>query len=490
MTFFEKFVIGLCTILLFISCQSQGEPTTVEPPVVQDTIDRLNLLFVGDIMGHGPQVRSAYDESTKSYNYEPCFRYVKPIIEKADFAIGNLEVTLPGKPPYKGYPTFRSPDALAEALKNAGFDMLVTANNHSNDGGLLGVTHTIEVLKNLGFYQTGTFNTKEERETIYPLIVKKNDFTLVFVNYTYGTNGIPDHKPSFVNLIDTVQMRKDMALARSIKPDAIIAIMHWGDEYQLIENKTQRALTEKLFNWGAKLVIGAHPHVVQPIYKKKHQKADGTEEEVYVAYSMGNFISNQKKANTDGGIMVEVELIKDKRTGALSLGETGYVPVWRYIQKDAAGKATFFAVPLSPFEKDSVNTLKMTEADKVKMNAFGQKTRKHLNSFGANEIKYQKSDILPSEGQPQTDDHTLGWSPNQTEPIFKIQWLASKEKQEVKPPIISNVEIRKEEGWFKYLLGGEKTISAARILLEKVKSAGFSNAFIVMYQNGKRVLNW
>ena len=101
----------------------------------QDSVATLKLLFVGDVMGHGPQITSAETVKNESYNYEPCFKYLSPIIESADLAIANLEVTLPGKPPYQGYPRFRSPDDLAKALRLAGFDMMVTSNNHSNDAG-------------------------------------------------------------------------------------------------------------------------------------------------------------------------------------------------------------------------------------------------------------------------------------------------------------------------------------------------------------------
>jgi len=196
--------------------------------IAQDSTASLKLLFVGDVMGHGPQIRSAELVKNKSYNYEPNFKYVAPIIEAADLAIGNLEVTLPGKPPYQGYPQFRSPDDLAKALRLAGFDMMVTSNNHSNDAGKNGVIETINTLKEYGFYQTGTFKNQKEKDWFYPLIVYKDNFKLAFLNYTYDTNGIPTRPPTVVNLIDSKKIEKDMEMARSLKPDAIIVLMHWG----------------------------------------------------------------------------------------------------------------------------------------------------------------------------------------------------------------------------------------------------------------------
>ena len=240
------------------------------------------------------------------------FQYIKPIIEKADLAIANLEVTLPGKPPYRGYPQFRSPDELALALRLAGFDMLVTANNHSNDAGKKGVINTIATAKKYGFYQTGTFKNKKERELFYPLIVYKDDFKIAFLNYTYGTNGLKTKPPTIVNYIDEKLIEADMKLAKELKPDAIIVVTHWGKEYKYVENEKQRKLAKKIFNWGADLIIGMHPHVVQPIREMEILQKDSTLKKTLVTYSLGNFISGQTTPNTEGGFMFEITLEKNK----------------------------------------------------------------------------------------------------------------------------------------------------------------------------------
>lgn len=360
--------------------------------LAQDSTASLKLLFVGDVMGHGPQIKSAQVVKNKSYDYEPCFKYVSPIIEAADLAIGNLEVTLPGKPPYQGYPLFRSPDELAKALRFAGFDMMVTSNNHSNDAGKLGVIETINTLKEYGFYQTGTFRNQEEKDWFYPLIVYKNDFKLAFLNYTYDTNGMPTRAPTLVNLIDTIQIKKDMAIAQAMKPDAIIVLMHWGLEYQLQESKEQKKLAKKIFDWGADLIIGSHPHVIQPIREVMTLNPDSTSSKKLITYSLGNFISNQNKTNTDGGLMVEVTLNKDLNSGKVSLGEHHYIPVWRYIQKDKTRKATFFTLPVSAFESEK-NVLEMSSKNWKAMLNFAAKTRKHLNNSDGVERKIKLEDL-------------------------------------------------------------------------------------------------
>ena len=341
--------------------------------------DTLRLIFAGDIMGHAPQIKSAEVVAGKKYDYAPCFKFVKPILERADLAIGNLELTLPGKPPYNGYPMFRSPDALADALKDAGFDILVTANNHSNDSRGAGVVSTINTLRELGFYQTGTFKNATDRGNTYPLMMYKNNFKLAFLNYTYGTNGVPTDAPTIVNLIDTVQIKKDLAEARARKPHFIIVVMHWGLEYQLTENAEQRSLAKFLIRHGADMVIGAHPHVVQPIRTERVTMPDGSAKEAIVVYSLGNFISNQQQPNTDGGILFQVDLLKQKGSPKITVANAGIIPIWRYVHKPAGGKSTFYALPIARLERNPDLLPNMAEAARAKMRQFVAGLRKRVN---------------------------------------------------------------------------------------------------------------
>lgn len=311
--------------------------------------DTLRLIFAGDIMGHAPQISSAL-QSNGQYDYSPCFKYVKPTLDAADIAIGNLELTLPGKAPYTGYPMFRSPNALATALKGAGFDVMVTANNHSNDARGPGVAATIETLRKEGLLQTGTFKDQRERNTLYPLMLYKNGFKIALLNYTYDTNGVPTESPTVVNLIDYDLMAADLAEARARKPHYIIVIMHWGMEYQLNENEDQRKQARFLIEHGADMVIGSHPHVVQPIRTERVAMPDGSAKEALVVYSLGNFISNQQQPNTDGGILFRVDLIKQRGFKEVRVGDSGFIPVWRYIHKDQRGKSTFYTLPVSLIE--------------------------------------------------------------------------------------------------------------------------------------------
>lgn len=354
------------------------------PAAAQIKTDTLRLLFAGDVMGHAPQIASAQLIKDKNYDYEPCFRYVQPIVSSADLAIANLELTLPGKPPYTGYPMFRSPDALAEALKNAGFDVLVTANNHSNDARGAGVISTVRALDRLKLSHTGTFADVRERDTQYPLILSKNGFRLALLNYTYGTNGVPTDSPTIVNLIDKTSIAVDLERAKSLRPHYIIAFMHWGLEYQLNENAEQRDLAAFLARNGADLIIGSHPHVVQPVRQEQSFTPEIPDKNVVVVYSLGNYISNQLKPHTDGGIMFEVELLKKEGADKAETGKNGIIPVWRYIHKDSAGKTTYFAVPIARAEADPELVPDMAPGARTAMLQFAADLRKRI---GYNEIR-------------------------------------------------------------------------------------------------------
>lgn len=282
--------------------------------------ERLTLLFAGDLMQHQAQLDAA--RTPEGYDYAECFRHVQAEIERADVAIGNLEVTL-GGPPYAGYPAFSAPDAYAEAIREAGFDVLLTANNHCLDRGRHGLERTIRVLDSMRVAHVGTYRTPDERASRYPLRIEKNGFVIALLCYTYGTNGIAVQAPNVVNYIDREQMAKDILEARRMKPDAIIACVHWGTEYRSMPDASQRELADWMLAQGVTHVIGGHPHVVQPMEARPDSRVPDRH---VVVYSLGNCLSNMSAPQTDGGAWVKLEL---KRYGRIvRLAECRYCLVW------------------------------------------------------------------------------------------------------------------------------------------------------------------
>ncbi len=283
---------------------------------------RLKLLFAGDLMGHMPQHNAAL-QADGSYDYAPCFRYVKDYIQSADLAIVNLEVPLAGKP-YSGYPQFSSPDALAEAARKAGFDIMTTANNHCVDRGGKGLERTLRALDSLNIPHLGTYRDRAQHDAAHPLMVERNGIRLALLCYTYGTNGIEAPKPNVVNFIDTTEMLRDLRTADERGADFVITLIHWGIEYQTHSNREQEEMARWLLEHGCDAVIGGHPHVVQNFtYDAIPGNARFPEP---VVYSMGNYVSNQRDVNCDGGIMVELNL--EKRGGRIVAQRMQYLPYW------------------------------------------------------------------------------------------------------------------------------------------------------------------
>jgi len=295
----------------------------------------ITLLFAGDVMGHEPQWKAAFDPLTGTYDYHACFRYVKPIIEKADLACANLEVTLSG-PPYTSYPCFSSPDALLFALKDAGFDVLFTANNHVLDYRQSGLERTIRMLDSVGLVHAGSYIDTLSRDTTYPLIVELKGLRVGFLNMTYGTNGVRTTAPNMVNRMDRKQVAADFARLKDLNAGLRVAFVHWGNEYQLEADYYQRQFAQFLVDQGADLIVGAHPHVSQNADTLLNQEGHP----VVTYYSMGNFVSNQRRTNTNGGIMVQVEV--NRFTGRVI--STGYIPYYIYRGK-IDGLYQYYVIP-------------------------------------------------------------------------------------------------------------------------------------------------
>ncbi|HOZ13271.1 MAG TPA: CapA family protein [Tenuifilaceae bacterium] len=353
----------------------------------------LNLIFVGDVMGHSPQINSAYDEVTKTYSYDSVFTRMKGVFSYANIVIANLEVTLAGEP-YSGYPQFSSPDNLVDGLMSAGVDVLVTANNHSVDRGKDGIIRTIDVLSQKGIPHTGTFKDSAHRETINPLIIDKNGFRLGLLNYTYGTNGIPVPLPVIVNLIDTALIRKDVEKTKALGVDEVIVFIHWGNEYETNPSKTQIKLAEFMKGLGVRIIIGSHPHVVQRM--EATFDTDSTTGQV-VVYSLGNFVSNQRKRYCNGGVVTFVQLSKNE-VGKTQITNTGYIPVWVHIPfRDL--KRLYQVLPVSEYEP--ISKQYFSTADDSLFTEFKTDTYNLLNMQNVNfpEIKYKDGKWLFPETQ-------------------------------------------------------------------------------------------
>lgn len=304
---------------------------TVEETTIEEKKDiTVHLAAIGDAMCHSQNFKDAYHSNTNTYDFSHMFTNVKEQITQADIAIGNLETTFAGEQrKYSGYPTFNTPDALGTALKEIGIDVLTTANNHSLDKGYSGVTRTLDVLDEIGISHTGTYRSEEEQNKILTKDVKGIRFA--FLSFTYGTNGIPvpSGKEYCINIIDKELIKKQIEQAKAEKVDVICVSMHWGDEYKTSQNKTQEELANFLFENGVDIILGSHPHVLEPMEKRTITLADGTTKDGFVIYSLGNFISAQKAENTRNTIILDLQITKNKE-GKISIDKVEYTPLYVY----------------------------------------------------------------------------------------------------------------------------------------------------------------
>lgn len=310
--------------------------------------DSLTILFAGDAMMHQKQL----DNTRRGdfFDLGSYFANIEREVKAADIAVVNFEVPLGGEP-YSGYPAFSAPEDFALALQKAGFDFFLLANNHCLDRRTRRLVRTIQALDSLGIRHTGTFLDCDHRHRTYPMLLRKKDFRIIMLNYTYGTNGLKVDIPRIVNYIDKEIMKGDIAEAKLFNPDFIIANMHWGLEYERIPSREQRELADWLMRQGVDLVIGSHPHVVQPMELRRGK--EGVPDRL-VVYSLGNFISNMSREHTDGGVMVKVVLGRKGLRRYIASAQYSLIYSSRY--KNEQGKEDIRVVPAASWSGKNQNS--------------------------------------------------------------------------------------------------------------------------------------
>ena len=335
-----------------------------DEPQARAEVRRARIVVAGDLMQHDEQLRSALKADSITYDYEPMFRYVGERFRSADLAMVNLETTLSAKGPYSGYPAFRSPAALAYALKDAGVDVAALANNHCCDAGGRGITSTVEILDEVKILHTGAFKDSVDYLANNILYLERCGIRFALLNYTYGTNGIPTPKGRIVNRLDTVVMARDIASISREEVDFIMAFVHWGNEYERTPNREQRAMAEFLKRHGVEIIIGSHPHVVQPMEMDSLGRV--------TIFSLGNFVSNQRTRYRDGGLIatIDVEIVDSVRLNESfsqrrSLNVT-LDPVWVHLPD-------YVVLP-----REVGDTIKMSEDSRRRYDRFMQDVEDHI----------------------------------------------------------------------------------------------------------------
>lgn len=328
-------------------------------PVNEDTNDttkkeqdaKVTLLAVGDNLIHNTLI-SAGEQADGSLNYDSLYANIKPEIEKFDIAVIDQETILGGSSfEYTGYPVFNSPWEVGEAAIGAGFDIFNCATNHTMDKGWAGIEKEIEFFSNhKEVVQLGVNSNEESYNKI--TYYEKNGITFALLNYTYGTNGIPlpEDKPWCVNLMDKDKITKDVTEARK-NADCVIVFPHWGTEYSFEVSDYQREYVKLFSDLGVDLVIGCHPHVIEPVEWVTNET---TGKKMLVYYSLGNFISHQIDLENLIGGMAQVTI--EKKNGQIEITSAKFVPIVCHYKRGESGKFEFNVYKLSDYTNDLANT--------------------------------------------------------------------------------------------------------------------------------------
>lgn len=316
------FVLFIVLIILLINSCAKGDnkEASVEEEQVVISED-ISIFALGDNLLHMPVVNSG-KKSDGTYNYAHLFKNFQPEIKEADFAVIGQESVFGGeKFGYSGYPLFNSPSDMGVSLVEEGFDIVLHASNHVLDKWAEGIENTLEFWK--GYPEVEVLGINESEEAKNEVCIKEvKGAKLAFLNYTYGTNGLklPAGKEYLVNYIDEEKIEKDVTIAET-NADFTVAFMHWGTEYSIKPDEFQKDLAEKMCQWGVDLIIGSHPHVIEPLEWVKSENGN----KMLCYYSLGNYVSRQLEARNLLGAIADVTLHFDGEKVAIS--DYAYIPI-------------------------------------------------------------------------------------------------------------------------------------------------------------------
>ena len=358
----------------------------------QDSTVTISISAVGDLMCHSIEYNYARIKAD-SFNFAPMYQYISQYLSESDFTFGNLETVLAGNSfPYSGYPHFNTPDDFLTPLKTAGFDLLSTANNHALDRGAKGLLRTIAQLKKHGIKYNGTFNSQRDRDSIRIFNIK--GIKVAFLAYTFGTNGNRIPKSYLINLIDTSLIKKDIHSAKQEGAELVLVHYHFGTEYKRLPSIYQKDVVDNTIKYGADIIIGGHPHVVETasFFKTKNGDLDSG----FVAYSLGNFISNQRWRYSDAGVILTLNITKDFTKDSIYISSVDYLPTWVFKGETKKGRRYFILPAQEAFSDSSYSFLTKSDISKMKqafndtkniLTKFAPKI--HLDNIFWNDILYQ-----------------------------------------------------------------------------------------------------
>lgn len=333
------------------------DETEENSDLVNEEVQYVDIISLGNLIIHQSQIDGAKQEN--SYDFSPSFQYIKKMILDSDISMGILEGALAGCEP-SGYPFFNSPDEVVDALKDTGIDIINYANNHIYDYEDVGLKRTIDVTKEKGLDVLGVKSTEEEKNY---LVKEVNGIKIGFLAYVFETSMINGHKTINSNILSTYsenlintfnysdlesfykKIENEISAMKSEGVEFIITSMHWGEEYNTYIEASQNEIAKRLNKLGVDIILGGHPHVIQPYEIMRNESGHST----FVIYSQGNSLSNQSEqeigvAESEDGIMIKFTL--EKKDGNVSLKEYKIIPTWVYKEEKVNGTYYHKIIPV------------------------------------------------------------------------------------------------------------------------------------------------
>jgi poly-gamma-glutamate capsule biosynthesis protein CapA/YwtB (metallophosphatase superfamily) len=338
--------------------------TGTEPDSAAGGPVKVTIATAGDIMVHESQLAGSFVAASNSYDFHPSFAPIAPYIQSADFAVANFETRTAGAAlGYSGFPFFNTPGTIVQAVKDAGFDLLGVANNHALDQGLDGLLKTLDTFDVYDMPSVGNHRSAADQEQV--LIADVGGVKVAFLSFTemLSRATLPSEAPWCVDMLgDGSACIACAKAARAQGAEIVIALLHWGEEDQRTQSANQWTIGTRLLKNGVDVVIGSHPHVVQPITRLTVDRS-GHSLPGYIAYSLGNFLSNQTWQYSDSGLVLYVDVVKDANGARVS--GLRYLPV--YVQKQpVAGQDQWRVLPVLPGVEPSTD-IALSQACRARM---------------------------------------------------------------------------------------------------------------------------
>ncbi len=332
----------IAAIEAFIAAQNEQQPEDEDPSVGLDLVEpeaTATLSAVGDIMVYDTQIADAL-QSDGTYDFSSSFAGIASYLSASDLTVGNLETTFCGGT-YSGYPTFNAPESLADNLAAVGFDILQTANTYSIQSGLTGLTSTIRYVTAAGMDPLGTYYSEADKQENEGVLLKEvNGIKIAFFAYTKGVNNmyLPDGSEYCVDVlytdyysdysnVDDDAILASINAAKALEADIIVAMVHWGSEYELEPSSSQEEIADLMFENGVDVILGSHSHIVGPMETRTVTTVDGEEKEVFIAYSLGNFLSSMTASGTQDSVILNLEFTKGS-DGVTRISSAEYIPIY------------------------------------------------------------------------------------------------------------------------------------------------------------------